>query len=86
MMSDLKDSGSIEADADTIMFLYRDEVYNPDSMDKGKAEIIIGKQRQGETGTVGAAFYGEFQRFEDLAHGTTFGARPEPKRQRGGFD
>ncbi|MFM0088956.1 replicative DNA helicase [Paraburkholderia sediminicola] len=86
MMSDLKDSGSIEADADTIMFLYRDEVYNPDSMDKCKAEIIIGKQRQGETGTVGAAFFGEFQRFEDLAHGVTFGARPEQKRLRGGFD
>ncbi|MFM0647958.1 replicative DNA helicase [Paraburkholderia bryophila] len=87
LMSDLKDSGSIEADADTIMFLYRDEVYNPDSLDKGKAEIIVAKQRQGETGTVGAAFSGEFQRFEDLALGVTYGARHEPsKRHRGGLE
>ncbi|QQC63799.1 replicative DNA helicase [Paraburkholderia ginsengisoli] len=86
MMSDLKDSGSIEADADTILFLYRDEVYNPDSMDRGKCEVIIAKQRQGETGTVGVAFIGEQQRFEDLAHGATFGAKPEPKRRARGFD
>jgi replicative DNA helicase len=86
MMSDLKDSGSIEADADTIMFLYRDEVYNPDSMDRGKCEVIIAKQRQGETGTVGVAFIGEQQRFEDLAHGVTFGVKPEPNRRHRGFD
>jgi replicative DNA helicase len=86
MMSDLKDSGSIEADADTILFLYRDEVYNPDTMDRGKCEIIVAKQRQGETGTVGVAFIGEQQRFEDLAHDVTFGVKPEPKRQHRGFD
>ncbi|WP_213764036.1 replicative DNA helicase [Caballeronia sp. dw_19] len=86
MMSDLKDSGSIEADADTIIFLYRDEVYNPDTMDRGKCEVIIAKQRQGETGTVGVAFIGEQQRFEDLAHGVTFGVKPEPKRRHRGFD
>jgi replicative DNA helicase len=55
-------------------------------MDRGKCEVIIAKQRQGETGTVGVAFIGEQQRFEDLAHGATFGAKPEPKRRARGFD
>ena len=80
MPSDLKDSGDIEADADTILFLYRDEVYNPDSMDRGVCEVICAKQRQGETGIVGLAFIGEQTRFADLAQGQQFGARTEQKR------
>lgn len=63
---DLRDSGSLEQDADVTLFIYRDDVYNPNSPDKGLAEIIMGKQRQGPIGTIKVQFDGRFTRFTNM--------------------
>ena len=73
MMSDLRESGAIEQDADVILFVYRDEVYFPDKLEaKGRAEVIIGKQRNGPIGKVDLTFLGQFTRFENFAQGSGF--------------
>jgi replicative DNA helicase len=69
IMSDLRESGAIEQDADLILFIYRDEVYNKDSDQKGTAEIIISKQRNGPIGSIRLSFLGEHTRFENFTNG-----------------
>ncbi|WP_233451844.1 replicative DNA helicase [Rubrobacter xylanophilus] len=69
LLSDLRDSGAIEQDADMVMFLYRDEYYNPDSDDKGIAEVIVGKHRNGPTGKVQLAWLEQYTKFASLARG-----------------
>ncbi|MFC6659332.1 replicative DNA helicase [Deinococcus multiflagellatus] len=67
MLSDLRESGSVEQDADVVMFIYRDEYYNQETDQRGIAEFILGKQRNGPTGTVKTQFHSAFTRFNDLA-------------------
>jgi replicative DNA helicase len=67
MLSDLRESGSLEQDADVVMFLYRDEVYHPDSPDKGSAEVIVAKHRAGPIGTKRLVFLGQYTRFDNAA-------------------
>lgn len=85
VLSDLAVSGSIEQDAANVMFLYRDEIYNPDSMDKGVCEINTAKQRQGEPGVVALTYIGSQTRFEDLSHWHPAPPKTAPRNTRG-FD
>lgn len=86
MCSDLRESGAIEQDADIILFVYRDEIYHPDTEYKGIAEIIIGKGRDIETGTVKTVFNGQYSRFDPLAAGWIEPERKQDKPKRRGMD
>lgn len=87
MLADLRESGAVEQDADVVLFVYRDELYNPDTLDKGCAELIVGKQRAGTTGTIPLVFRGEHCTFLPLAGPLpsqkqfSVDARPAPRRR-----
>lgn len=83
--SDLRESGAIEQDADVILMVYRDEVYSPDSPDKGTAELIVSKNRQGAIGTVRLAYIGDQTRFEQLSHGWQPAEVERPMKKWRGF-
>jgi len=85
MASHLRESGAIEQDADVIVMVYRDEIYDQNSPDAGTAEIIIVKNRQGSTGMVRMAYVGKYTRFEPLEQGWQPARTEEPKKRRGGF-
>ncbi len=78
-LGDLRESGAIEQDADVVMFIYRDEYYNPDSSERGIADVIVSKHRSGATGTVKTTFAAEFTRFANLPHGYTSQTPPPPQ-------
>jgi replicative DNA helicase len=67
MLSDLRESGSLEQDADVVIFLYRDELYNKESPDRGAADVIVAKHRAGPTGSLRLVFRGQYARFDDAA-------------------
>jgi replicative DNA helicase len=67
MLSDLRESGALEQDADVVMFLYRDEIYNPESPDQGTAEVLVAKHRSGPTGVSKLAFLSHYTRFANMA-------------------
>jgi replicative DNA helicase len=82
LMSDLRESGAIEQDADLILFIYRDEVYNADSQEKGTAEIIIAKQRNGPIGSLRLTFQGQYTRFENhIGNAYALEGPPRPQRE-----
>lgn len=86
MLADLRDSGAIEQDADIVMMIYRDEVYNPDSPDKGTAEVLIRKNRQGQTGDVRLTWLGEYTSFADCDRQESRQQENAPRYNRRGFD
>lgn len=86
MPSDLRDSGAIEQDCDVCILLYRDEVYNPDTNDRGVLEVNIALNRQGATGVVGLAYIGEQTRVESLEPGVSFGWKPAARRRKSLMD
>lgn len=86
MLADLRDSGAIEQDADIVMMIYRDEVYNPESADKGTAEVLIRKNRQGQTGDVRLTWLGEYTSFADCDRQESRQQESAPRYSRRGFD